>query len=104
MKMTYSSTLMINSLGKNYKMKQQIQNVNTNYLIAGILTGIFVGGVLIYFIQYKHTRTQISNMTNQNLKLRLENERQRISINGFSNQSILKPVIKESESIDKSSV
>ena len=96
--------MMISSLGKNYQMKQQLNSSNSNYFIAGILTGIFVGGVLIYYIQYKHTRTLISNMTNQNLKLRLENERQRISINGFSNQSIVKPVIKESESIDKSSV
>lgn len=96
MKMNYSNAKMISSLGKNYQMKQQLNSSNSNYFIAGILTGIVVGGVLIYYFQYKHTRTLISNMTNQNLKLRLENERQRITINGFSNQSIVKPVLKES--------
>ena len=103
MKMNYSNAMMINSLGKNYQMKQQIQNVNSNYLVAGIFAGIIVGGA-VYLIQYKHTRNIISNLTNQNLKLRLENESQRISINGFSKQLIVKPVIKESDGSDKASL
>ena len=102
--MNYSNAIMIDSLGKNYQMKQQLKSSNSNYLIVGILTGFVVGGVLINYIQYKHTRTIISNLTNQNLKLRLENESQRISINGFSKQLIVKPVLKESVGSDKSSL
>lgn len=100
MKMNYSNSMMINSLGKNYQMKQQLKSSNGNYLIAGIISGIVVGGIL-YFIHYKHTRTLISNMTNQNLKLRMENERQRISINELTSHSIVKPVLKESNISDE---
>ena len=103
MKMNYSNAMMINSLGKNYQMKQQLNSSKSNYLIAGILTGFVVGGI-IYLIPYNHTRNIISNLTNQNLKLRLENESQRISINGFSKQLIVKPVIKESDGSDKASL
>ncbi len=91
MKMNYSNAMIVNHLTSNYQLKQNVKSSNSNYLIAGILTGIVVGGVIVYFIQYNHTQTIISNIRKQNLKLRLENESQRIAINGFSNQSFVKP-------------
>ena len=103
MKMNYSNAMLLNSLSESYQMKQQLNGSKTKYLIAGFLSGIVICGA-IYFIRNKHTNAIISNFNNQNLKLRLENESQRKSINKLSAQSIIKPVIKETESSEKSSV
>ena len=102
MKINYSNAMIIESLGKNYQMKQQLRSSNVNYLIAGICAGIFVGGVL-YFIQDLHTGKIISNLKNQNFKLNLENERQRKSINELTKQSIVKPVLEESNGANEAS-
>ena len=102
MKMNYSNAMIIESLGKNYQMKQQLRSSNVNYLIAGICAGIFVGGVL-YFIQDLHTSKIISNLKNQNSKLYMENERQRKSINELTKQSIVKPVLEESNGANEAS-
>ena len=103
MKMNYSNAMLLNSLSESYQMKQQLNGSKIKYLIAGVLSGIVICGV-IYFNRNKHTNAVISNLKNQNLKLRLENESQRKSINKLSAQSIIKPVIKETESSEKSSV
>jgi hypothetical protein len=103
MKMNYSNAMMINTLAKNYQMKQQLNSSNSNYFLAGILSGIVVGGALYYY-RYKYTSAIISNLTNQNLKLRLENESQRFSINELTSHSNVKPIMKESDGNDKSPV
>lgn len=59
---------------------------------------------MIYYIQYKHTGTLIFNFTNQNLKLRLYNESQRVSISGFIKQLNEKSIIEKSLANEESSV
>ena len=65
MKMNYSNAMMINSLGKNYQMKQQLNSSKSNYLIAGILTGFVVGGTIYYFYCNKQIETITANMRRQ---------------------------------------